>query len=232
MKKNKIISIIPARGGSKGLKGKNIITLYGKPLISWSIEASIASKYITDTVVSSDDDKTLDIASKYDVDIVKRPSSLSQDETPSEDVIEHVLKSINKSFEYLVLLQPTSPLRDTHDIDTAFKILLQSDADALISVYEPAHHPLKAFTHSEEGYLEGIVNNSFPFQRRQDLPKAYYPNGAIYIIKVDTFLRTKSLYCDKTLHYLMSEERSIDIDTQIDIEKAEAYLKKENSARD
>ncbi|MCT7556042.1 acylneuraminate cytidylyltransferase family protein [Aliarcobacter butzleri] len=222
----KIVSIIPARGGSKGLPGKNIIDLAGKPLIAWTIEASLKSKYITKTIVSSDDNNILEISKKFGVETIKRPNELALDTTPTEPVIEHVLKSLEniEQYDYLILLQPTSPLRDEKDIDSAIKLLIQKKVSALISTKEIDNKILKAFKNNENGYLEGISNNIYPFMRRQDLPKVFMPNGAIYIIKIDEFLKTKILFTDKTISFEMSEEKSFDIDTKEDLKKIKKYM--------
>ncbi|AGR78016.1 CMP-N-acetylneuraminic acid synthetase [Aliarcobacter butzleri 7h1h] len=222
----KIVSIIPARGGSKGLPGKNIIDLAGKPLIAWTIEASLKSKYITKTIVSSDDNNILEISKKFGVETIKRPNELALDTTPTEPVIEHVLKSLEniEQYDYLILLQPTSPLRDEKDIDSAIKLLIQKKVSALISTKEIDNKILKAFKNNENGYLEGIANNKYPFMRRQDLPKTFMPNGAIYIIDIKEFLKTKTLFTDKTISFEMSEEKSFDIDTKEDLKKIKKYM--------
>jgi len=224
----RILAIIPARGGSKGLPRKNILDLLGKPLIAWTIEASLNSKYITKTIVSSDDDEILDISKTYKADTIKRPEILALDTTAIEPVIKHVideLKKENQEFDYLVLLQPTSPLRDVKNIDDAFDMLFKSDASALISVCEIDNKILKAFKQNKDGFIEGVSNNKYPFMRRQDLPKTYMSNGAIYIIEVDEFLRNDSFYSDRTISYLMDEIKSMDIDTKEDLEKVKEYLK-------
>ncbi|NUW26223.1 acylneuraminate cytidylyltransferase family protein [Arcobacter butzleri] len=222
----KIVSIIPARGGSKGLPGKNIIDLAGKPLIAWTIEASLKSKYITKTIVSSDNNNILEISKKFGVETIKRPDELALDTTPTEPVIEHVLKSLEniEQYDYLILLQPTSPLRDEKDIDSAIKLLIQKKVSALISTKEIDNKILKAFKNNENGYLEGIANNKYPFMRRQDLPKTFMPNGAIYIVSVKDFLKTKRLFTDKTISFEMSEEKSFDIDTKEDLNKCNDIL--------
>ena len=222
----KIVSIIPARGGSKGLPGKNIIDLAGKPLIAWTIEASLKSKYITKTIVSSDNNNILEISKKFGVETIKRPDELALDTTPTEPVIEHVLKSLEniEQYDYLILLQPTSPLRDEKDIDSAIKLLIQKKVSALISTKEIDNKILKAFKNNENGYLEGIANNKYPFMRRQDLPKVFMPNGAIYIVSVKDFLKTKRLFTDKTISFEMSEEKSFDIDTKEDLNKCNDIL--------
>ncbi len=220
----KVLAIIPARGGSKGLPRKNIIDLARKPLIAWTIEASLGSKYITKTIVSSDSDEILEVAKKYGSDTVKRPDELATDISSSEVVVKHSLESMEEKFEYVVLLQPTSPLRDTVDIDRTFEKLFSLDATALISVCEYDNKILKAFKENEFGYIEGISNNKYPFMRRQDLPKTYMSNGAIYIIKVDEFLRNNSFYTDKTVQFVMDDIKSLDIDTKEDLEKVEKYI--------
>ncbi len=220
----KVLAIIPARGGSKGLPRKNIIDLAGKPLMTWTIEASLNSKYISKTIVSSDSDEILEFAIKYGSEILKRPDVLSADTSSSEVVVKHALENIVEKFDYIVLLQPTSPLRDTLDIDSAFEKLFSSDADALISVCEYDNKMLKAFKENEFGFIEGISNNQFPFSRRQDLPKTYMSNGAIYIIKVEEFLKNNSFFADKTISYIMNEVKSLDIDTKEDLQKVEKYI--------
>ena len=215
----KIIAIIPARGGSKGIPRKNLVNFSGKPLIQWSIEAALKSKYITDVIVSSDDDEILNIAKKNkEVLAIKRPIELALDNSKTEPVLTHVLESLKEEkFDYLVLLQPTSPLRTFKDIDVAFEKLLNSKATSLISVCELEHHPYKTFNIDENGYLKGIINNDFPFYPRQVLPKTYRANGAIYIIKVEEFMKENTLLTNKTIHFEMSIESSLDIDTKKDL---------------
>jgi CMP-N-acetylneuraminic acid synthetase len=221
----KVLAVIPARGGSKGLKGKNIIDLAGKPLIAWSIEASLNSRYIDETIVSSDSDEILNVAKYFGAKVIKRPSEYATDSSKSEVVLSHALENVAQDYDYVVLLQPTSPLRDTKEIDAAFEKLLSSDATALISVYEIDNKILKAFKEDKKGYIEGVSNNEYPFMPRQNLPKTYMSNGAIYIVSVKEFLDKKSFFTDKTISYLMSDIKSLDIDTKDDLEKVKSYLK-------
>ena len=223
----KVLSIIPARGGSKGFPRKNIADLAGKPLIAWTIEASLNSEYISKTIVSSDDDEILNISKKYNADIIKRPDELALDTTAIEPVIKHVVEELkieNLEYDYLVLLQPTSPLRYAKDIDNAFDMLFKNNATALISVCEIDNKILKAFKQNKDTFIEGISNNKYPFMRRQDLPKIYLSNGSIYIIKIDEFLINNSFHTNKTISYIMNEIKSIDIDTQGDLENVRNYL--------
>lgn len=225
----KVVAVIPARAGSKGIPNKNLISIGGKPLISWSIEAAIHSKNIDAIIVSSDGEEILSVASEYvEVTSVKRPDELAQDQTPTAPVIAHALMSQGisvKDYDYLILLQPTSPLRNHKDIDAAMEEIKKSEANALISVVQPDHHPLKSFAKNDQGYLEGLINDEYPFMPRQVLPKAYQPNGAIYIIALEAFLQKETFFTKKTIAYEMSAEKSIDLDTADDIEKIEKQLK-------
>ncbi|MFK5889298.1 MAG: acylneuraminate cytidylyltransferase family protein [Flavobacteriaceae bacterium] len=225
----KILAIIPARGGSKGIPDKNIKDLAGKPLIAWTIEAALKSTYITKTMVSSDSDTILEISKKYGAETVKRPTYLADDATRSEPVISHVLEQLKEgSFEYVILLQPTSPLRTATDIDKAVQTLLNSDGTALISVYQPQHHPLKAFKTNDKGFLKGLVNDEYPFTPRQELPKTFYPNGAIYMVETKLFLKTGKLFTDKTRVFEMPIDKSFDLDTEADFINLVNTLTKNN----
>ena len=215
----KVIAIIPARGGSKGIPRKNLVNFSGKPLMQWSIDVALKSTYITDVVVSSDDDEILNVAqANKGVLAIKRPIELAQDNSKTAPVLTHVLRSLNGiKYDYLILLQPTSPLRTAEDIDLAFEKLLNSEATSLISVCELEHHPYKSFKLDENGYLQGIINNDYPFYPRQSLPKTYRANGAIYIIKVNDFIKDETLFTNKATHFEMSVEASLDIDTIKDL---------------
>lgn len=229
----KVLAIIPARGGSKGLPRKNIVNLAGKPLIAYSIEASLNSKYITKTVVSSEDDEILDVAKSFGAQTLKREEALAQDDVKTEPVLLDVLEKLDESFDYMILLQATSPLRTAQHIDEAMKQMLEQKADALISVYEPSHSALKAFMVDGNSCLKGIVNDEYPFSPRQLLPKTYYPNGAIYIINTKEFMKNQSLFIkEKTAFYLMDESLSLDIDTQKDLEVVEMHLKSKEKRND
>ncbi|GAB7256605.1 acylneuraminate cytidylyltransferase family protein [Polaribacter sp. OB-PA-B3] len=215
----KVLAIIPARGGSKGIPMKNIINFRGKPLMQWTIEAALQSNYITDILVSSDSDEILEVAKKNkDVLLLKRPNYLAEDSTRTEPVLKHAITSLqNKKYDYIILLQPTSPLRDSKDIDASFKKIEKHNADSLISVCNVEHHPYKTFKLDKNGFLKGIINNDFPFSPRQILPETYRANGAIYIIKTKKFLEKELLITDNTIDYQMSKLKSLDIDTKEDL---------------
>lgn len=223
-----ILAIIPARGGSKGIPKKNLAKLAGKPLIGWTIESALESKLIDTVVVSSDSKEIIDYAQTYEnVEFIIRPKELATDSSPTEPVLRHVLDELNvgDKYKYLLLLQPTSPMRTANDIDDAIHTIAESKASSLISVTLPNHHPLKSFVKNEEGFLKGLVNNEFPFMPRQELPEVYQPNGAIYIVEIKEFLKNNKLFTNKTIEYRMSTEKSVDVDSFQDIIRIEKNLK-------
>jgi CMP-N,N'-diacetyllegionaminic acid synthase len=222
----KVLAIIPARGGSKGLPGKNISPLNGLPLIAYSIEAARQSKFVDHCIVTSDCPTILEVARNYGSDIIRRPDELANDTASSESAVSHAISKF-ADYDLILLLQPTSPLRTYRDIDLSIEALVQSNATALISVFEPKHTPFKCFKLAEGGYLTGLVDNNSPFMRRQDLPMALMPNGAIYLIYKDEFLLNESFFTEMTIPYIMSETQSIDIDTSDDLALAACLLQQQ-----
>ncbi len=203
----KKLVIIPARGGSKGIPKKNLHELAGKPLITWSIEAALNSKLLDAIVVSSDNKEILEFSKQYEkLTCIDRLDDLAKDVSPIEPVIRYVLDELSADdiYEYLVLLQPTSPLRTNNDIDDAIRTIKDSDATSLISVIQPVLHPLKSFVKDEKGYLKGLVNIQFPSMPQQELPETYQPYVAICIVEVKEFLKNNIFFTDKTIAYIMS----------------------------
>ena len=229
-----IVGIILARGGSKGLPKKNIRRINDKHLIGYTIEAALKSQYINPTVVSSDDDRILKVATRYGAQTIRRPLEFAKDLSSSESAVSHAITKLQKQgnkFDFLALLQPTSPLRSSQDIDTAVELLLAKKADALISVYESDFNHHKAFVVNQKGFLDGLVSRDKIFKPRQEKPILYVPNGAIYIIKVSKFLQNQFFLVDKTIHYLMSREKSLDIDTIDDLKTFRKILKRYDKNR-
>lgn len=221
-----IISIIPARGGSKGIPRKNIKLLNGKPLISYSIDASNSCSLIDDTYVSTEDAEISEISKGNNAEVIERPDELAGDDSSSIDVILHVLDYLENRDELpdlFVLLQPTSPLRTSEDIEASINSFLESDCDSLVSVCELDHRSLLNFS-LEDGFLVQNNNESLFNSRRQDIPTYYSLNGAIYITTPEFIRKNKSFYSDKTIPYVMSKEKSIDIDTSFDFKLAEFLL--------
>lgn len=226
MYKNKtFLGIIPARGGSKRLPGKNILNLHGKPLIAWTIEAGLKSKYLDKIVVSSDDDEILDIADQFKAHTLKRPVELASDTSTSFDAINHVINN-SKKYDYIVLIQPTSPLRNNKHIDDAIVLLEEKDADAVISVCEISHNFMLSNPIDNSLSMENFFNNRVFNKNSQDSKKYYRLNGAIYICKTDSLIKEKGFFLKENIYaFKMDKESSIDIDEQIDFNFAETLLR-------
>lgn len=223
----RLLGIIPARGGSKGIRNKNIVNVYGKPLISYTIEAALASACFDGLVVTSDDDAILNVASKYPVTLLKRPAELATDTAGSDGVIEHALKVCggNNDFELLMLLQPTSPLRSADDIREALHLYKETSPAMVMSVTKLQDGLQKAFKRDAQGFLTGVLSKDAPFQRRQDLPDLFLPNGAIYLCARAEFIKDGKLPRDLIVPYEMPPQRSVDIDTEADLLIFENLLK-------
>lgn len=225
-----ILAIIPARGGSKRLPKKNIISFCGKPLVAHSIQAALKSKCITRTIVSTEDIEIADVSRSYGAEILQRPACLARDASPTNDVLLHVLEHLKKTEQYtpdiLVLLQPTSPLRTTSDIDSAIQKFKRSKAESLISVTEYDHSPYWAFT-IQKNMLTSVFGAS-KLKRSQELPPLYRPNGALYITTTATFLRTKTYYTKKITPFIMPQNKSVDIDDELGLLYAELLYKKQS----
>ncbi len=226
--KSEILSIIPAKGFSSGLSGKNLRLLNGKPLVAWTIEASVQSRYITRTIVSSDSDEVLSVSADFEADVIKRPSELASDTAGCESVMEHAVNYLREAEAYnpdvLVLLQPTSPLRTYRDVDGALELYYDKNCSAVISGYELERNPLKEFLIGDDGNLIAILDDRNPFMTRQELPCAFRPNGAIYVVDAKSFMQTQSLLADNTRPFSMPKERSVDIDNIEDLQAAKSYL--------
>ena len=228
MYKNKrILAISPARGGSKGIPNKNIIDLCGKPLISYSIESGLKSTYIDNVLVSTDSSVIQNIAISYGASApFLRPAVLSMDTSKTIDCMLHAidyLKAQGDYYDYVVLLQPTQPIRQPQWIDEAIELLLNSDENSLVSVCPVTQHPILMRTIKEDGHLQSILPISSTV-RRQDFPAVYTVNGSIYINRIDDNFNEQTSLNDNRLPYIMSKEVSIDIDSFDDLKRAKDYL--------
>ncbi len=220
-----ILAIIPARGGSKRIPRKNVADLCGKPLIQWTIEAALQSKMITKILVSSDDYDILSIAKKQGIAVVKRPLNLSDDKATSYDVIEHGMASMRKHYDYVMMLQPTSPLRSAFDIDASVELLKRKNADAVISVTKVEHSPLWMNTLPDDLDMSQFLDSKHEKVRSQNLPSYYRLNGAIYICQTKRLLEEKTFFFKTDLYaYIMEPKHSVDIDTVDDLRYAEYLL--------
>lgn len=221
------LAIIPARGGSKRLPRKNVLTLAEKPLIKWSIDEAIKAEAIDLIAVTSDDSEVLAIADTYkrqNVVSIERPPELSTDTAKSVDVVTHTLlklSGIGVFPRYVLLLQPTSPLRKAHDIQGAVELFEREKADNVISVCELEHPTAWCGVISDDNVLEGF---DLSVTRSQEAKKEYRINGAIYMVDRLAFLNKKRLVFEKPKVFVMPKERSIDIDTYFDFKLCEALM--------
>lgn len=222
------MAIIPARGGSKGLPGKNICQLGGKPLIAWSIEAALNCPSLGRVVVSTDDQEIAHIASSWGAEVpFIRPAELAGDNASAEGVVFHALNWLEQSQGYIpsivCLLQPTSPLRTSQDITNALAIMHETNSVAVVSV-TPNPRPVEWLRRL------GAAGEIIPYQtgaelkQRQCAEPLYLLNGAIYLINTTTLRQTRTFYPENSVAYIMPNERSIDIDTRLDLVTAEALL--------
>lgn len=226
--KTKRIAIIPARSGSKGLKDKNIMTLNGKPLMVYSIDAAIRSDEFDKIFVSTDSELYARIAIKYGADAhFLRSEANSSDKASSWDAVREVLKKFEEeglSFDEIMLLQPTSPLRTPQDIKNAIQTMVIRNALAVESLTEMDHSPLWANTLPEDGSMAGFFNK-FSNKPRQDLPVYYRENGAIYLVKKEILSKSDAaIFSEGCYAYVMPRERSIDIDCELDFKLAELMM--------
>jgi CMP-N,N'-diacetyllegionaminic acid synthase len=233
-KNKKFLAIVPARGGSKRLPRKNILNLNGKPLIAWSIEAGLKSKYIDEVMVTTDDDEIIDIAKKFGANIpFRRPGKLADDYATRPEIIRHTIKfyenEFNKKFDYIVFLQPTSPLRGAKHIDEAVEYMFRKNGDAVVSVCEVEHPIHWSGTLPEDQNMSKFLDNVIVQSRSQDLPINYRLNGAIYICDTQKFLDEGCLFLKENIFaFEMPQKISVDIDTKEDFEYAE-FLKINNA---
>lgn len=230
MQKGKtFLAIIPARGGSRRLPRKNVLDLAGKPLIAWSIEAGLDSKYIDKVIVSSDDEEILNISKQFGAETIIRPDELANDTATTFDALKHTIENI-KAHDYVVLLQPTSPLRNAQHIDEAIELLITKNADAIVSVCEMDHSPLWSNTLPKDANMKGFLRDEVLNKRSQDLEKYYRINGAIYICKTQKLLEEKGFFLkDNIFAYKMDKKNSVDIDEEIDFKIAKVLMDEKNN---
>jgi len=224
IRERKILGIIPARGQSKGVPRKNLSMLCDKPLIAWTIEAAKRSRYIDRLVLSSDDPEIISVARDFGCEApFVRPAALAQDATPGIEPVLHAIEQI-PGYDYVVLLQPTSPLRTIEDIDGCIEQCVQSGAKACVSVSEVEQHPRWMYTLGGHDRLVPIVSDGKQFARRQDLPPVFLLNGAVYVAETAWLQESHSFLGQEVSGYVMPPERSLDIDTLADLERCEKMM--------
>lgn len=229
-----ILAVIPARGGSKGVPHKNIRRLNCKPLISYAIEEAKKSRYIDKLIVSTEDGKIAALSKEFGAEVpFLRPSELALDSTPGIDPLLHAVNWFRDkgcNFDYIMCLQCTSPFRKYFQIDEAVEILIEKNADSIISVCESKITPywMKKI---EDGKLKDFLDDHIFYARRQDTPKTYRLNGAIYMAKIKILLDSKNWHTENTIPYIMDDISSMDIDNMLDFKFAEFLMKEKYNAR-
>jgi CMP-N-acetylneuraminic acid synthetase len=226
-----ILGLIPARGGSKRLPRKNLLPLAGKPLLAWTVEAALAARHLDRVVLSTDDDELAAIGREYGADVpFTRPAELAGDTSGTSDVVLHALRTLQaqgQRYDYVVILQPTSPLRTAQDVDGAVELLLDRHADAVISVCETDHPPEWSNHLPDDLSMARFFRPGIRAMRSQDLPRSYRLNGAVYVYNCARLLATGSLEMDDNSYaYIMPRERSVDIDSAIDFEIAQLFMQR------
>lgn len=225
----KTLGLITARGGSESIPRKNIVELGGRPLIYYTIEAARKSELLTRTVVSSDDDAIIAVAKRHGADVpFVRPSELSQSTSTSIEVVQHALgwlkENVGETYDYVMLLQPTSPLRTARDIDECIRIAIDSNADSVMSVYEMVDMFLKKLKVIRNGTLQPwLEDEGKTSARRQEGEKVYKRNGAVYLTRASLLLQG-DMFGMTSRPYVMPASRSVDINTLDDIRMAERLL--------
>ena len=224
----KILAIIPARGGSKKLPGKNIKLMAGKPLIAHTIISALESKYIDKTIVSTDSKEIDEVSKRYGAEVIQRPEHIATDNAKMTNVILHTLEVLEKEKylpEIVILLQPTSPLRTVSDIDKAIESFLKNKVhcELVMSVCQIKSSAFWALK-MEGNYLKSLFGYNYLAEENQELPKVYIPNGAIYVIMPEIIKKYQAVHSSKILPYFMSKEKSIDIDDEFDFKLAESKI--------
>ena len=237
--KSRILAVIPARGGSKTILRKNVKPLAGKPLIEYTFDAARASKLLSRIVLSTDNEEIADIGRKKGVEVpFLRPEELAGDDCPTLPVIQHAVNFLEEKENYrpdfIVILQPTSPLRTAEHIDEALQILMETGADSVVSVREMPHrYNPYSIMKIQKGKLVPFMKGSEKYTQRQLKPAFYARNGAaIYAFKYETLMQKNSLYGDDCRPYFMSKADSVDIDDMIDFEFAEFVLSKGRESKE
>lgn len=219
----KRLAVIPARGGSKGIPGKNLVDLGGRPLLAWTVRVAMDSGCLDRIVVSTDDPTIAEAARSAGAEVpFLRPAELARDDTPTLPVVHQVAETLRTGgwdADVIVVLQPTSPFRTATDIRDGMALRERIQADVVVSVVESESHPAWSFTLSQDGRLLPFLDGNLP-TRRQDLVPAFRPNGALYILTRRHLESGEGFYCGKAIAFVMPPERSLDIDTPWDLRLA------------
>jgi CMP-N,N'-diacetyllegionaminic acid synthase len=223
-----VLALIPARGGSKGVRRKNLRLVGGKPLLEYTVSAARCSELIDRCFVSSEDSEILELAVRLGAEPVERPADFATDEASAIDVVKHFIgwlpEALRQQDPCIVYLQPTSPLRTSEHIDAALRRMAELNKSTLLSVTELTVSPYKSFKIDESGQMQSLFDEKLSNYRRQDLPATYIPNGAIYVFRISDFLERGGFPSNGSVPFVMSERESADIDTEDDLALVEKLL--------
>jgi len=223
----RVLGVIPARGGSKGVPRKNLRVVGGKPLIGWTLEATVRSRYLDRTIVSTDDDEIIEVARSLGGDVpFRRPVEISGDAAPHSHAILHALDHV-PGYDLVVMLNPTTPLRTAEDIDSCIELCVATGAPACVTVAKTDKPPEWTFRVDDEGRMSSVIGLAELPLLRQDLAPSYVFNGAVYVSVVDWFKQVKSFFSPETRAYKMPASRSIDLDDEFDFMVLEMILRQQ-----
>lgn len=222
----RVLAVIPARGGSKGVPRKNIRMVAGKPLIAWTIEEARKSVYIDRLILSSEDEEIIKVAGAWGCEApFVRPPEMARDDTPGIEPVLHAINNLT-GYDYVVLLQPTSPLRTVADIDGCIEACARDSVKACVSVAEPDKSPYWMFVLNEENKMRPLIKSGALITRRQDLSRVYALNGAVYVADCQWLTESKTFLSEETVAYPMKKKNSIDIDNELELSFCDFLLGK------
>jgi CMP-N,N'-diacetyllegionaminic acid synthase len=220
----KVLAIVPARGGSKGLPRKNILDVGGKPMLAWSLEAAAGSSYIDRCIVSTDDVEIADVSRTHQGEVpFMRPAKHADDRATLLDVTLHALEQL-PGYDFVVVLQPTSPLRSTEDIDRTLVTMVQNGAPSAVSVSEPANSPYRAFRTDAHGRLVSLTDSRMASKQQEQLPQAFVLNDAVYAARTDSLRAHRRFVTCDTVAHIMPAERSLAVRSAFDLKLVAFYL--------
>lgn len=224
----RVLAVVPARGGSKGLPGKNVRPLAGRPLIAYTLAAARAARTLDRIVVSTDVEEIARVGREWGGEVpFMRPAALAEDATPTWPVLRHAVEEMDRRgyrCDVVVTLQPTSPLRLAEDIDAAVRMFVDDDCDSVVSVVESKAHPSRMRT-IRDGWVHTFVSDQFELKQRQQFERLYLENGAIYATRLDVLLNKGCILGPATRAVIMPQERSVDIDDELDLRLAEMLIR-------
>jgi len=226
----RVLGIITARGGSKGIPRKNIRLLGAKPLLKYTAEAALGAKRLARVILSTEDEEIAGVGRECGLDVpFLRPSALARDDTPTLPVLQHAVRALEKggeSYDAICLLQPTTPFRGSEDIDACVQLLAESGADCVVTVLPvpTEHNPHWVYFRNRDGLLHLSTGEETPIPRRQMLPPAYHREGSVYVTRRDILMERNSLYGSRVAGHLIDGSKSVNLDTPGDWERAEALL--------